>query len=60
MRKPNLTCEEFLRIAGACTHNNGILGVCLCDKHYNHRGEEWTAEEKAIYASQFGKLWTYK
>jgi hypothetical protein len=51
--KPNLTCEEYLRVNKACVHNGGTLGVCLCDKHYNHRDEEWTAEEKEVYARKF-------
>jgi hypothetical protein len=55
--KPNLTCEEYQRGGNRCTHNLGLLGICLCDKHYNHDNEEWSEEEKLTYANRFQFLW---
>ena len=48
--------KQLQRANGVCTHNLGLLGVCLCDKHYNHRNEEWSDEEIAIYKHNLRRL----
>ena len=39
-----------------CVFNNGLLGVCLCEKLFYRRNEDWTDEEKQIMAAGWDRL----
>ena len=53
-QKPFLNCEQY-RQGGrwSCVFNNGAFGVCLCDRHHNHRdipeSERYKPMPVAIY-----------